>query len=145
MINYSKSLNTKMPNSIDKGSASNHFSENDYPYPFETNNQCFFNYNCGSQSFSKQTKVFHSENETVIRTKIFAGYGKDDIEINVENDEILVQAKNESLGKLQYIFVVKNLDLADAAKIHAKYENGLLEIIIPYKVPEAKQTKIKIQ
>jgi len=93
------------------------------------------------------SEILETENEMIIRMDLPYVRGKSDIEINVINNVLIVTAKMEkrlsmsnalSLCKGAYFSKFKKmirlpLDV-DPSKIRAKFQNGILEIIIPKKV-----------
>jgi len=69
-----------------------------------------------------------------------AGFAKDDIDITVTNDKLIIKAKND---KRQKEFKLNLYDAVSVDGISCDTENGLLTITMPKKFV-SKQRKIKI-
>ncbi|ATW24002.1 Hsp20/alpha crystallin family protein [Candidatus Formimonas warabiya] len=107
---------------------------------------------------SNQLKVDISENEKeyVIEAEL-PGYRKEEISIDLDEDRLTIAAeKNQEteekgehylrrerrFGSLTRSFLVRNIN---KQAVGAKYENGVLTVVLPKMEPEAKKgTKIEI-
>lgn len=93
-------------------------------------------------NFASRLSLDVNEKGDYVLSLPLAGYKQEEVFINVENSELFIKAENKKLGVIQKSLVLG--DLADLNKIEAKFENGLLEVIIPKK-EEAKPKRIQIQ
>lgn len=95
--------------------------------------------------------VIENDDEFIIEMEL-AGVKKEDINIDTENDELTIDAerkKDEKLkynrkesyvGKFKRSFILP--DNVNAEKIQAELNNGILTIIIPKVIDEAKKKKM---
>lgn len=86
------------------------------------------------------------------------GVDKDDIEIYVENDYLVIKASREIIKKdEEYEYIVAGLlnydclerkiylEDIDVENIKAKYKNGILTITVPKKIDAVKRTLIEVE
>lgn len=95
-------------------------------------------------------------NETSISTKFkkdgegwnlkfnLSGLSKDDLKITIKEDvlKIVNENDNEWIGKFEKTYVIP--ENVDVNKIESKMNNGILEIVLPFKVEPNKFDKEKI-
>jgi HSP20 family protein len=126
--------------------------------PFRELEKDFFRPFFGSDeegAWQPAVDVYEKENELRMKVEL-PGVRQKDIEIQVENDELTIKAErkteDEKKDKQYYrrerrygLFkrVFKLNRTVDAEKISAKYEDGVLELLLP-KTERAKSHKIKI-
>lgn len=113
----------------------------------------------GIDLFSKgsypKVNVVDNETNLVIEAEI-PGLTKEQVNLEVQNDVLIIRGEKrdkEDVTKKSYVYrELKHSsfqrsfqlnDNLDAEKIDAKFENGILEVTIPKKVPESKVSKVK--
>jgi len=117
-----------------------------------TNNNEFENEN----DYSPAVNLIENKNEYRLEF-VVPGYNKNDIKINIENNELVVAAepqldgKDENIVFEDYEYVIKPFEerwvlpdnTIDINAIKADYENGILRITLP-KLEHAKVKQIEI-
>jgi HSP20 family molecular chaperone IbpA len=95
--------------------------------------------------FSDSYFTYSSKEAYVIETPLI-GVTKEELEVKVEDNTLLINAKPAKTSKF-----VKNTGLgfvlqedADKANVSAKLENGLLTVTVPKIKPEKKTVNLKI-
>ena len=92
--------------------------------------------------------ILHKDNNWVINIAL-AGYSRDDIEISVENEHLIVKGNKTTKEELPYIYKgisSKEFDRRwqldpDMEITYAEFENGMLSIGITKNIPEAKKPR----
>lgn len=107
------------------------------------------------ENFSDYRRAYSDfdEDENFFKIKIeLPGIPKEDIEIDVDENNLIVKAENKSekkdkdsfrsskIGFYQSISLPRNADLDN---LKAKYDNGLLLVIVPKKKLSGKRIKIE--
>jgi HSP20 family protein len=119
-------------------------------------NRSFCDENDSVSTWAPAVDIFEKGDDLIIRAEI-PGVGKDDIDINVENNNLRIRGerkrdeefKQETAYRMErtYGSFVRTFSLprtVDSSRISASYNNGVLELTIP-KAEEAKPKKIEIQ
>lgn len=113
----------------------------------------------GVDLFSKgaypKVNVLDEETQVLIQAEI-PGLKKDQVKIDVQDGVLTIKGeKREIKDETKKTYVYRELkqgsfvrsftlhDNLDADKIDAKFENGVLEVVIPKKIPESKVSQIK--
>ncbi|HVL64232.1 MAG TPA: Hsp20/alpha crystallin family protein [Candidatus Limnocylindrales bacterium] len=110
----------------------------------------------GSGAYEVPTDVFHSDNELVIRMDL-PDVRAEDVEVTVQENVLLINGTRSfphDLEKVRWVRrgcfygdFTQRVSLGkglDTENIRARYENGVLELRIPY-APEVQPRKIEIQ
>jgi HSP20 family protein len=84
-----------------------------------------------------ESEINSNEKEFVIK-KLVPGYGKDDLNIQVENGVLSVKSKDESL-KFSYSLP----DNVNINKIEASCDKGILQLTLPKNKKNSKLIEIK--
>lgn len=102
------------------------------------------------------SNIFETENEFKVELLV-PGYSKDEIEISVEKDTLIIKSevenKNQDEYKYSRVEFVKNgfekryqlSETLDSEAISAKFENGILTVLIPKKEEEKQNILRKIE
>ncbi len=107
-------------------------------------------------SWAPSVDIFEKGGDLILRAEV-PGVEKDDIEINVEDNRLILSGErrlseefneeNTFRRETTYGRFLRSFQLpktVDATKISASYKNGILEIALP-KAEEAKPRKIEVQ
>lgn len=102
------------------------------------------------------TDVYTNDGKELIVEAHLPHYGQDDVDIHIDNGSLVIQAeRHEKEEDKNKKYVVRESassfyrrirlpERADAGKIEAHMENGLLKIAVPFKeLPEPKKIAIK--
>jgi HSP20 family protein len=89
--------------------------------------------------------VYTEDDKQLIAEVHAPGFGREDIEISVNEGVLEIKgekhAKEEDSKKKSYMMLPKH---ADADKIDAEFNNGVLKVIVPFKdLPKPKKVAIK--
>jgi len=108
------------------------------------------------RAWSPPLEVYEKEDEYVVKAEL-PGMKKDEIEISLVGDALTIKGERKAEEEIKhedyylcercYGSFERSVTLpaeVDAAKVEAKYENGILEVRLP-KVPEAKPKKLEIK
>ncbi len=108
------------------------------------------------RAWSPPLEVYEKEEEYVVKAEL-PGMKKEEIDISLVGDTLTIKGERKAEEEVKkesyhlcercYGSFERSLSLpteVDAAKVEAKYENGVLEIKLP-KVPEAKPKKLEIK
>ncbi len=110
-----------------------------------------FNDDCCTSRKSPAHDVIENDKEFIVEIEL-AGVKKENIEINIEDDTLIIDAERNSdkdlkynrkerySGKFKRIFNLP--DNVDDENIRASYEDGVLTLTIPKTVDEAKTKKL---
>lgn len=96
-------------------------------------------------SFNETISTKFKKNEEGWNLKFnFSGLSKDDLKITVKEDvlKIVNETENEWTGKFEKTYIIP--ENVEFNKITSKMENGILEIVLPFKVEQKKLDKEKI-
>ena len=111
--------------------------------------------NCGYQP---ATNVFEVENEFRVDL-LLPGFHKEDVQLNVQKNILTVKALNQDsseknqdqfkysrkeFGTFNFEKQFKLPNTVDVEKISAKYENGILHIVIPKKEEALEKSPVEI-
>ena len=101
-----------------------------------------------THSVTPKVDVKDEDKEFILKI-VLAGIPKENIKLNVDDGCLYVNAENKECDckdcdcKIEKSFILP--DNIDIEKINAKYENGILNIILPKLVKEDKRKLIEIQ
>ena len=107
-------------------------------------------YTCGGSLKNFPVDVVEEKNQYKVYAEI-PGVKKEDIKITFEDGVLAISAKEEVAKDKKYIIrervgatYQRNIYFGDILEdtIHAKYENGILEVTITTKAPEEKPKKV---
>jgi HSP20 family protein len=101
-----------------------------------------------------ETNVIENENDFVVET-VLAGIDKDNVKLRVENGVLSIEAERKEenkskynrkemfFGKLQRSFTLP--DNVDIENVDAKFENGILKVVLPKTVSVDSSKLIEIK
>ena len=101
-----------------------------------------------THSVAPKVDVKHEDKEIILKV-VLAGIPKENIKLSVDDGCICINAENKECEcndcdcKIDKSFTLP--DNIDVEKINAKYENGILNVILPKSVKEDKSKLIEIQ
>lgn len=106
---------------------------------------------------SPATNVFETENEFKIQIQL-PGFSKENLNINFQNNVLTIKVEKENTEKQEeYKYVHREFEAynfekqfrvpkaVDSEKINAKFENGILNILLPKKEEALEKAPVEIK
>ena len=107
-----------------------------------------------SESFNAPATNIHEDNNNIYLDVVAPGLAKEDFKVSIEKDLLTIsyekkqETASENVKSLRREFTQRSFkrsftvnDQVDADNVQAKYENGILRLVLPKKEPQKPATR----